>query len=108
MVEKTTPDAIDPFRLIREARVTFATGLAAAALLSGFITLLQMIVPLFMLQVHDRVLNSQSLDTLTMLLIIACGGLMLFAILEFIRSQIFQVMGSELVRRLNLTAIEAG
>jgi ATP-binding cassette subfamily C protein len=33
---------------------------------------------------------------------------MLFAILEFIRSQIFQVMGSELVRRLNLTAIEAG
>lgn len=28
MVEKTTPDAIDPFRLIREARVTFATGLA--------------------------------------------------------------------------------
>ena len=67
-----------------------------------------MIVPLFMLQVHDRVLNSQSLDTLTMLLIIACGGLMLFAILEFIRSQIFQVMGSELVRRLNLTAIEAG
>jgi len=108
MAENGISGAIDPFRLVREARITFATGLAAAGLLSGFITLLQMVVPLFMLQVHDRVLNSQSLDTLTMLVIIACGGLALFAILEFIRSQIFQVMGSELVRRLNLTAIEAG
>ncbi len=108
MPESPSTAATDPYRLIREARITFATGLAAAGLLSGFITLLQMIVPLFMLQVHDRVLNSRSLDTLSMLLIIASAGLILFAILEFIRSQIFQVMGSELVRRLNLTAIEAG
>ncbi|WP_298812988.1 type I secretion system permease/ATPase [uncultured Roseibium sp.] len=108
MAEQSIPAAIDPFRLIREARVTFATGLAVAAILSGFITLLQLVVPLFMLQVYDRVLNSRSLDTLNMLLIIAVAGLVLFAILEFIRSQIFQIMGSELVRRLNLTAIEAG
>ncbi|TYC53072.1 type I secretion system permease/ATPase [Rhodobacterales bacterium] len=100
--------ASDPSRLIREARRTFATGLIAAGILSGFITLLQMTVPLFMLQVHDRVLNSQSLDTLSMLLIIASGGLILFAILEFIRSQIFQVMGTQFVRHLNMTALEAG
>jgi len=94
--------------LVREARKTFAGGLIAAGVLSGFITLLQLVVPLFMLQVHERVLNSQSLDTLSMLLIIAGGGLILFGVLEFIRSQIFQVMGTELVRRLNLTALEAG
>ncbi|WP_305988987.1 type I secretion system permease/ATPase [Roseibium sp. MMSF_3544] len=98
----------DPSRLVRDARKTFATGLAAAAALSGFITLLQLTAPLFMLQVHDRVLSSQSLDTLSMLVIIAAGALTLYGILEFIRSQIFQVMGTELVRRLNLTAIEAG
>ncbi|MEM9631792.1 MAG: type I secretion system permease/ATPase [Pseudomonadota bacterium] len=98
----------DAARLVRDARRSFTTGLIAAAILSGFITVLQLTVPLFMLQVHDRVLNSQSLDTLKMLVIIACGSLVLFGILEFIRSQIFQVMGTELVRRLNLTALEAG
>lgn len=98
----------DPSRLVRDARKTFATGLISAGLLSGFITLLQMTVPIFMLQVHDRVLNSQSLDTLTMLLIIASGGLILFGVLEYIRSQIFQVMGTQLVRNLNVTALEAG
>lgn len=108
MVEQVKPAANDPSLLVREARKTFATGLIAAAFLSGFITLLQLTAPLFMLQVHDRVLNSQSLDTLGMLVVIAAGALTLYGILEFIRSQIFQVMGTELVRRLNHTAIEAG
>ena len=108
MAEKVEASAKDPSRLVREARKTFATGLIAAAVLSGFITLLQLTAPLFMLQVHDRVLNSQSLDTLGMLVIIAAGSLALYGVLEFIRSQIFQVMGTEFVRRLNHGAIEAG
>lgn len=108
MEDRGNSAAEDPVKLVREARKTFATGLIVAAGLSGFITLLQLTTPLFMLQVHDRVLNSQSLDTLGMLLIIAAGALVLFGILEFIRSQIFQVMGTELVRRLNHSAIEAG
>lgn len=108
MAGRSEKAVTDPLRLVREARKTFATGLISAGILSGIVTLLQMIVPLFMLQVHDRVLNSRSLDTLTMLVIIAGGGLALFAILEFIRSQIFQVMGTQLVRNLNVMAIEAG
>jgi ATP-binding cassette, subfamily C, bacterial len=108
MAEDRNSKTLDASHLVREARKTFAAGLIGAGVLSGFITILQLTVPLFMLQVHDRVLNSQSLDTLQMLIIIACGGLILFGILEFIRSQIFQVMGAELVRRLNMTALEAG
>ncbi|MCX2722851.1 type I secretion system permease/ATPase [Roseibium salinum] len=108
MAKKEKTVVKDGAWLVREARRTFTTGLIAAAILSGFITLLQLTGPFFMLQVHDRVLNSQSLDTLSMLTIIAGGALILYGVLEFIRSQIFQVMGTELVRRLNLTALEAG
>src|SRR5262249_28962388 len=78
-----------------------------AVLLSACINLLQLTVPLYMLQVHDRVLNSRSMDTLTMLSILAVGALIVFGILEFIRALSFQAMGSALVRRLNLPILTA-
>ncbi|MGU3495970.1 type I secretion system permease/ATPase [Xanthobacteraceae bacterium A53D] len=97
----------DTRSLITEGRRTFVAGLAYAAGISAFITLLQLTVPLFMLQVHDRVINSRSYDTLTMLAILAAGGLILYGILEYIRAITFQAMAGTLVRRLNLPTIEA-
>ncbi len=76
-------------------------------LLSACINLLQLTVPLYMLQVHDRVLNSRSMDTLTMLTILAVGAMLVFGVLEYIRSLSFQAMGSALVRRLNLAVLTA-
>lgn len=99
------PDATE---LIHRARATFTAGLLYAGLISGFISLLQLTVPLFMLQVHDRVISSQSTDTLWMLLVIAAGALTLYGILEFIRGMTFQAMGASLMNQLNLTALEAG
>ncbi|MBZ6075154.1 type I secretion system permease/ATPase [Microvirga puerhi] len=93
--------------LLHRGRKAFLTGLVYAGLLSAFINLLQLTVPLFMLQVHDRVVNSQSLDTLTMLIIIAGISLILFGILDYIRALTFQVMGSLLLRRLNLPVLQA-
>jgi ATP-binding cassette subfamily C protein len=90
-----------------QGRRTFIAGLVYAGALSGFITLLQLTVPLFMIQVHDRVVNSRSYDTLTMLILVAAGALILFGVLEFIRITTFQAMASALVRRLNLPTIEA-
>jgi len=97
----------DAAALIREGRRTFLMGLLYAGAVSGFINLLQLTVPLFMLQVHGRVINSQSTDTLVMLLIIAIGALALYGVLEFIRSLTFQAMARGLVRRLNLPMIES-
>lgn len=108
MIERRTQDPGVSSTLVRNARKTFAAGLLGAGVLSGFISLLQLTVPLFMLQVHDRVLSSQSLDTLKMLVIIAAGALALYGVLEFVRGLVFQVMGAALVRRLNLPALEAG
>ncbi|WP_112529380.1 type I secretion system permease/ATPase [Phyllobacterium meliloti] len=96
-----------PQALILRARRVFLSGLLYAVLLSACINLLQLTVPLYMLQVHDRVLNSRSTDTLIMLSILAVGALIVFGILEFIRALSFQAMGSALVRRLNLPILTA-
>ncbi|HQS08099.1 MAG TPA: type I secretion system permease/ATPase [Xanthobacteraceae bacterium] len=97
----------DTQALIKTGRRTFVAGLVYAAAISAFITMLQLTVPLFMIQVHDRVVNSRSYDTLMMLVIIAVGCLLLYGILEYIRALTFQAMASSLVRRLNLPTLEA-
>jgi len=106
---KKMPDdsAATPKSLIFKARRVFLSGLLYAVLLSACINLLQLTVPLYMLQVHDRVLNSRSMDTLTMLTILAVGAMLVFGVLEYIRALSFQAMGSALVRRLNLAVLTA-
>jgi ATP-binding cassette subfamily C protein len=96
-----------PEAVVIEARRSFMAGLGYAAILSAFINVLQLTVPLYMLQVHDRVLNSRSMDTLAMLSILAGGALVLYGLLEFIRYQAFQVMSGRLVRKLNGPVLSA-
>ena len=93
--------------LIRDLQRSFAGGLAYAGFLSLCVNVLLLTVPLFMLQVQDRVIVSRSYDTLTMLLVIAVGALVLYGAIEFIRSLTFQTMASIFARRLNLPALKA-
>jgi ATP-binding cassette subfamily C protein len=96
-----------PDVLIRGLQRSFMGGLAYAGFLSLFVNLLLLIVPLFMMQVQDRVVVSRSYDTLTMLLVIAVGGLALYGVIEFLRSLVFQTMASIFARQLNLPALQA-
>ncbi|MEP9375618.1 type I secretion system permease/ATPase [Aquabacter sp. CN5-332] len=98
---------MDAATLIRKGRRIFLVGLVYAAALSAFITVLQLTVPLFMIQVHDRVVNSRSYDTLTMLIIVAAGALVVYGFLEYIRALTFQAMAGTLVKRLNIPTLEA-
>ncbi|WP_082609783.1 type I secretion system permease/ATPase [Bosea sp. Root381] len=93
--------------LIRSLQRSFIGGLSYAALLSFCVNILLLTVPLFMLQVQDRVIVSRSYDTLTMLLVIAVGALAVYGVIEFIRSLTFQTMASIFARRLNLPALQA-
>ncbi|RDJ22145.1 type I secretion system permease/ATPase [Bosea caraganae] len=102
---KAAPSA--PDGLVRELQRSFAGGLAYAGFLSLCVNILLLTVPLFMLQVQERVIVSRSFDTLTMLLVIAVGALFLYGAIEFIRSLTFQAMASIFARRLNLPALEA-
>jgi ATP-binding cassette subfamily C protein len=93
--------------LIHQGRKAFASGLLYAAILSAVINVLQLTVPLFMLQVHDRVVNSQSTDTLIMLIVVAAMALTIYCILDYVRALTYQVMASKLVRKLNLPVLQA-
>lgn len=75
-------------------------ALAVAALFSFFANLLILTVPLYMLQVFDRVLASRSEDTLVMLTIIAAGALLVLAILEGLRARLQLRIGLWLSRLL--------
>jgi ATP-binding cassette subfamily C protein len=93
--------------LIRNLQRSFAGGLIYAGFLSLCVNVLLLTVPLFMLQVQDRVIVSRSYDTLTMLLVIAVGALLLYGAIEFIRALTFQAMASIFARKLNLPALQA-
>ncbi|HSK41816.1 MAG TPA: type I secretion system permease/ATPase [Arenibaculum sp.] len=91
-------------------RTTFrqiGRGLLFAAMLTGFTNVLMLIVPLFTMQVYDRVMSSRSLDTLAMLAVVAVGGLTLYAVLDYIRARVFLITGSLLSRRLNVPTLQA-
>ncbi|MGF6177869.1 type I secretion system permease/ATPase [Ensifer sp. 4252] len=94
-------EIINPRLLMLQAKRVFLSVSLYAALLSVCISLLQLTIPLFMLQIHDRVLNSQSFDTLTMLTLLAISALVVYGVLDLIRALAFQAMGSAIVRRLN-------
>lgn len=75
------------FKLARPA-------LLAVGFFSLCINLLMLTSPLYMLQVYDRVLVSRSVDTLVLLSIVALGALMLFGILEAVRSRVLVRVGA--------------
>ena len=73
---------------LRQALGACRGGFAMAAVFSFFINLLNLVSPLYMLQVYDRVLNSHSTNTLLMLTVLAVGMLLVLALLEFVRNQV--------------------
>jgi ATP-binding cassette subfamily C protein/ATP-binding cassette subfamily C protein EexD len=71
----------------------------AAALFSLFANLLMLVIPLFSLQIYDRVLASRSGETLAMLTLIATLALVVQALLEGARSRLMVHVGLWLERR---------
>lgn len=71
---------------LRSAMEGLRGAFVAVAIVSAFINLLMLTAPLYMLQVFDRVLTSQSLDTLLVLTLIAITALLALAGLEGVRS----------------------
>lgn len=81
------------------------SALGYAAFFSLFINLLMLTLPLYMLQVFDRVLTSQSIDTLIYLTLIAVVGLAVMSILDFSRSRMLVRIGHWLDKKLGSEAV---
>ncbi|WP_231139274.1 type I secretion system permease/ATPase [Pseudomonas fluorescens] len=71
-------------------------GLLGAALFSGVINILALIGPVFMLEVYDRVIPSQSIPTLVALGLLALGVYALSGLLDIIRSRVMVRIASSL------------
>lgn len=74
-------------------------------LFSLFSNLLILTVPLYMLQIFDRVLSSQSYETLFYLTVIAIFAILTFGLLDLARTRVLLNVGNWLDKRLNMQAL---
>ncbi len=79
--------------LIKMAMRSCGTRLSIIIFFSLFINLLMFVAPLHMLQMYDRVLVSRSEVTLVMLTALALGLLIIYGLLEGIRSKLLVRLG---------------
>ncbi len=81
-------------------------GLAAGAV-GFFVNVLHLGMPLYMIQVYDRVLSSRSMDTLLALLMLIGVVLGFQLVLDVLRHRIFAVLGGRFTARLGTPVFEA-
>jgi ATP-binding cassette, subfamily C, type I secretion system permease/ATPase len=83
-------------RAVREARPGFVAALA----FSLAVNVLMLAMPLYTMQVYDRVLASGHLETLLLLTLIAGFALLTFGLLEAVRISILARLGTRIGERL--------
>lgn len=100
MTLKTTPE-------YRAALRDLGRGTAAAGVIGLFLNVLHLSMPLYSIQIYDRVISSGSLDTLVALTLLV-GILLCFqAVLDVLRSRIFTILGARAAARLGGPVLEA-
>jgi ATP-binding cassette subfamily C protein len=84
-----------------------ARGAAAAAFVGLFVNLLHLVLPLYTIQIYDRVISSGSIDTLVALTVIVAILLGFQAVLDVLRHRIFTILAARLAWRLGTPVLEA-
>ena len=97
----------DAGRAYRAALGDLRRGAAAAALVGLFVNLLHLGVPLYTIQIYDRVIASGSYDTLIALSGLALTVIGFQAVLDYLRQRIYAVLGAQVAARLGRPAFEA-
>jgi ATP-binding cassette subfamily C protein len=93
--------------LLASLRRELIRAFVFAGIVTLFVNLGLLFVPIYDMILYDRVLQSKNMDTVTMLTIGVSVAMVIYGALEFCRSAIFVVMADRLARRLNLRALEA-
>lgn len=84
----------------QRASQTCRSAILTVGFFSLFANVLMLAMPLYMLQVYDRVLTSRSQETLILLTVVAIGALVLLGLIEGVRSRILVRVGSWLEHAL--------
>jgi ATP-binding cassette, subfamily C, bacterial len=82
-------------------------AVAVTGVFSIFLALIQLALPLYTMQVYDRVLGSRSMETLAMLSLLAVGCFIVFGLLDAIRAQVYLAIGHFTAKTLTIEALEA-
>jgi ATP-binding cassette subfamily C protein len=94
----TTQTTLHP--QLAAAQRTMRDSLLVIGVFSGVVNLLMLTGPLFMLQVYDRVLASQSVDTLLALALLAAGLYLFMGIIDAARMRVLVSMGHRFEQKL--------
>ncbi len=86
-------------------RATFKRAFIGVLVFSAAINILMLAVPLYMLQLFDRVLATRNVDTLIVLTLMAGIAILVMAALEVVRTGIVARLGAWLERRLSGSAL---
>jgi ATP-binding cassette subfamily C protein len=96
-----------PAQALLRARNALHAGLALAFFLTVFVDVAVMVVPIYDMQLYDRVLLSRNMSTVAMLSI-ACGvGLAIYGILDYLRSATLVTIADRVGRALSVPVLEA-
>ncbi len=79
----------------------------AVVFFSFFVNLLMLTVPIYLLQLYDRVIPNRSTDTLIFLTILAVAALITLSVLDAVRSSILMRIGAWLDKRMSSHIISA-
>ena len=85
-----TSETERPVTPLRKALSKYRGGFIVIAVFSSLVNILMLVSPVYMLQMYDRVLTSNSLETLGMLTIIAVFLLACYGGLEWTRQRVMQ------------------
>ncbi|MBV9748065.1 MAG: ATP-binding cassette domain-containing protein [Acetobacteraceae bacterium] len=92
----------------RRARRALTLGVALALFVTVFVDIAILAVPIYDMQLYDRVLLSRNMDTVAMLSV-ACGtGLVIYGVLDFLRSATLVAISDQVGRALGAPVLEAG
>jgi ATP-binding cassette subfamily C protein len=96
-----------PTPAYRAAVRDLGRGAAAAAFAGLFVNLLHLALPLYTIQIYDRVISSGSIDTLVALTVIVAILLGFQAVLDVLRHRIFTILAARLASRLGTPVLES-
>jgi ATP-binding cassette subfamily C protein len=94
--------------LLQSARKMFLRGFIFAGAVSFFLNFATLIGPIFMIQVYARAIPGKSYDTLYGLMIIGLLGIVIYGLLDYVRTWAYGVMAHGFAQKLNLPALQAG
>lgn len=92
---------------VRNAWSSLSAGFWAIAAFSMALNILALAAPLYMLQVYDRVLTSQNMDTLIALTLLLGGVFVVVGLLDWVRQRMLNRLGARFELKVGVPVLNA-